>query len=39
MATAKFKITINDQIVAVTQKAEKIRKSLEGTLPPESGED
>lgn len=39
MATAKFKITINDQIVAVTQKTEKLRKSLEGKLPPESVEE
>src|SRR5262245_40050189 len=36
MATAKFKISINDQIVAITQKSAQLRKSLEGKLAPET---
>ena len=39
MATAKFKITINDQIVAITQKAGQLRKSLEGRLAAETIEE
>jgi PAS domain S-box-containing protein len=39
MATAKFKITINDQIVAITQKSGQVRKSLEGRLAAETIEE
>ncbi len=39
MATARFKISINDQIVAITQKATKLRQALEGKLPSESNEE
>ena len=39
MATAKFKISINDQIVAITQKSTQLRKSLEGKLTPEAIEE
>jgi adenylate cyclase len=39
MATAKFKISINDQIVAITQRASKIRKDLEGKTAPETMEE
>ena len=39
MATAKFKITINDQIVAITQRSAKLRKALEDKLAPESTEE
>jgi adenylate cyclase len=39
MATAKFKISINDQIVAITQKSSQLRKSLEGKLALESVEE
>ena len=36
MATAKFKISINDQIVAITQKSTGLRKALEGKLAAET---
>jgi len=36
MATAKFKITINDQILAITQQSVKMRTALEGKISPES---
>ena len=39
MATAKFKISINDQIVAITQKSANLRKVLEGKIPLESAEE
>jgi len=39
MATAKFKISINDQIVAITQKSTQLRKSLEGKLTHEAIEE
>ena len=39
MATAKFKISINDQIVAITQKSTQLRKSLEGKLTYEAIEE
>ena len=39
MATARFKISINDQIVAITQKTAKVRQALEGKLPAESNEE
>ena len=38
MATAKFKITISDQVLAITQQSQKIRAALEGKIPAESVE-